>query len=121
MSENTLSTPLIHDEMTGILDHGSEFHGKLVFRGTVRINGTFRGEISTPDTLVIGEHARIHADIDAGVVVLSGELNGNIKAKHRVEIRKPAVFRGDIFTPSLRVEEGVLFEGSSKMATSKNS
>jgi cytoskeletal protein CcmA (bactofilin family) len=104
-----------HFAVTGVIEQGCEFEGKLCFRGTVRISGTFRGEIFTPDTLVVGEGARVHGQIDAGTVIISGEVSGSVKAKHRVEIHKPAIFRGDILTPSLQVDEGVIFEGSSKM------
>ena len=111
-----LSVPATLAEVSGVLDHGCEFEGKLCFQGTVRIGGSFRGEIFTPDTLVISEGARVNGQIEAGVVIISGEVNGTVRAKHRVEIHRPAIFRGDILTPSLSVDEGVIFEGSSKMA-----
>ena len=110
-----LSVPVTQYAVTGVIDQGCEFEGKLCFQGTVRINGTFRGEIFTPDTLIIGEDARVQGTIDAGIVIISGEVSGKVMAKHRVEIHRPAVFRGDILTPSLGVDEGVIFEGSSKM------
>jgi cytoskeletal protein CcmA (bactofilin family) len=110
-----LSVPVTNFAVTGVIEQGCEFEGKLCFQGTVRISGTFRGEIYTPDTLIIGEGARVHGQIDAGTVVISGEVSGSIRAKHRVEVHQPAIFRGDIATPSLRVDEGVIFEGSSKM------
>ena len=117
MSLSDLSVPATNSAVTGVIDQGCEFEGKLCFQGTVRIAGTFRGEIFTPDTLIVGEGARVHGEIEAGTVIISGEVNGTIKAKHRVEIHQPAIFRGDIYTPSLSVDEGVIFEGSSKMAT----
>ena len=110
-----------HSAITGIIEPGCEFEGKLSFLGAVRISGTFRGEIFTPDTLVIGEGARVQAKIQAGTVIISGEVSGQIRAQYRVEIQKPAIFRGDIHTPSLRVEDGVIFEGSSKMVRGSNS
>lgn len=119
MSRSTnLDVPVAHPLVTAVIDQGCEFEGKLCFHGTVRIGGTFRGEIYTPDTLIIGEGARVDAQIDAGTIIISGEVNGSLKAKHRVEIHRPAIFRGDILTPSLSVDEGVIFEGSSKMAQS---
>jgi cytoskeletal protein CcmA (bactofilin family) len=118
MSRTTLSVPATLAEVSGVLDRGCEFEGKLCFQGTVRIGGAFRGEIFTPDTLVISEGARVNGQIEAGVVIISGEVNGTVRAKHRVEIHRPAIFRGDILTPSLSVDEGVIFEGSSKMAHS---
>ncbi len=113
-----LVVPATRHEVTAVIDQGCEFEGKLCFYGTVRINGTFSGEIYTPDTLVIGDKARIRGEIEAGIVIISGEVNGNIRAKYRVEIHHPAVFRGDIYTPSLSVDEGVVFEGKSKMIQS---
>ncbi|MBN20869.1 MAG: hypothetical protein CL678_06220 [Bdellovibrionaceae bacterium] len=113
-----LSVPATQYDVTGVIDQGCEFEGKLCFHGTVRINGSFRGQIYTPDTLIVGREGRIQGDIDAGVVIISGEVTGNVHAKRRVEIHHPAIFRGDIYTPSLRVDEGVIFEGSSKMVHS---
>ena len=110
-----LSPGVVHSAITGIIEPGCEFEGKLSFFGAVRISGVFRGEIYTPDTLIIGEGARVQGKIQAGTVIISGEVSGEIRARYRVEIQKPAIFRGDIHTPSLRVEDGVIFEGSSKM------
>jgi cytoskeletal protein CcmA (bactofilin family) len=116
-----LNVPVTHNLVTAVIDHGCEFEGKLCFHGTVRIGGTFRGEIYTPDTLIIGEGARVDAQIEAGTIIISGEVNGSLRAKHRVEIHRPAIFRGDILTPSLSVDEGVIFDGSSKMAHTPSS
>ena len=113
-----LNVPATQQLVTAVIDYGCEFEGKLCFHGTVRIGGTFRGEIFTPDTLIISEGARVDAQIDAGTIIISGEVNGSLRAKHRIEIHRPAVFRGDILTPSLSVDEGVIFEGSSKMTHS---
>ena len=110
-------SPDIGDIAT-VFGRTTSFHGILEFQKPLQINGRFEGEIVTPDTLVVGESARVKGDIEAGVVIISGEVNGNIRAKYRVEIHKPAVFRGDIFTPSLSVDEGVIFEGQSKMVQS---
>ncbi len=115
---SNLSVPVSNFAVTGVIEQGCEFEGKLCFQGTVRISGTFRGDIYTPDTLIVGEGARIQGQIEAGTVVISGEVNGSIRARHRVEIHRPAIFKGDILTPSLRVDEGVIFEGSSRMVNS---
>lgn len=115
MASTDLQVPVTSDLVTAVIDHGCEFEGKLCFHGTVRISGSFRGEIYTPDTLIIGEGARVDALIDAGTIIISGEVTGSLRAKHRIEIHRPAVFRGDIVSPSLSVDDGVIFEGSSKM------
>lgn len=112
----SLSTPASDGAVTGVIEQGCELEGRLYFHGTFRIGGVFKGQIFTPDTLIIGEGARVEATISAGIVIISGEMIGSVQATHRVEIHRPAIFKGDIVTPSLSVDEGVLFEGSSKVA-----
>jgi cytoskeletal protein CcmA (bactofilin family) len=111
-----LSIPSGAHEVTGVLDKGSEFDGILSFEGAFRIGGVFRGKIFTDDILIIGEGASVDAEIEVGTLILSGELKGTVKAKERVEIHFPAVFRGNIQTPSLMVADGVVFEGVSQMS-----
>lgn len=102
-------------QLTALLDHGATFEGKLTFEGTVRIGGTFKGEIFTQDTLVINPGAKVEAQIEADVVIISGHVVGNVFARRRVIMHPPAVFRGSVTSPSLRIDEGVMFEGASYM------
>jgi cytoskeletal protein CcmA (bactofilin family) len=103
-----------------LLGAGAEFEGKLTFKGTVRIDAKFKGSIVTNDVLVVGEHARIDAEITCGTVVVEGEVNGNIKAKTAVELHKSAKVRGNVETTSLSVEKGAFLQGEMKMgATDK--
>lgn len=99
--------------VTALLSEGAQFEGKLNFEGTVRIGGRFRGEIFTFDTLIITESGHVEAEIEAKNVFLSGQVVGNIKASGRVVMSPPARFQGTITSPSLKIEEGVIFEGAS--------
>jgi cytoskeletal protein CcmA (bactofilin family) len=102
-------------DLNALLGRGSEFDGKLTFEGTVRIDGKFTGSINTGDVLVVGEGAKIAAEITCGTIIVHGEVNGNIRAKTAIELHHPAKVRGNVETPSLMIEKGVLFEGQSKM------
>ncbi len=102
-------------QVTALLDHGTSFEGRLTFEGTVRIGGQFKGEIFTNDTLVINPGARVEAQIEADTVIISGLLKGNVFARRRVVMHPPAIFQGTVTSPSLRIEEGVVFEGASYM------
>lgn len=97
------------------LGAGVEFDGKLTFKGTVRIDAKFKGSIVTNDVLVVGERAKIDAEITCGTVIVEGEVNGSIHANSAVELHHSARVRGDIETPSLSVEKGVLFHGTVRM------
>jgi cytoskeletal protein CcmA (bactofilin family) len=103
-------------ELTAFIDDGSEIEGRYTFRGTVMLNGKFTGEISSEDTLIIGERAVVHADVRAGRVQVSGEVTGNLRATERVDLRRTARVYGDVEAPVVVVEEGVVFEGHCRMA-----
>jgi len=101
-------------EITVLLEKVCRLEGRLEFEGTARIDGHFKGEIRTPDVLVIGKGATVEGQIDAAVVVVSGRFEGKILAHQRVEICSPAVVKGVIEAKILHVEEGAVFEGESK-------
>ena len=102
-------------EITTLLGRGAAFEGKLTFEGTVRIDGRFKGEVFSDDVLVIGEGAHVEAEIDIGEVIIQGTVIGNIKAKRSIEIHAPGRVKGDVHTPSLQIDKGVIFEGRSFM------
>jgi cytoskeletal protein CcmA (bactofilin family) len=105
--------------LTAFIDQGSEFEGKLSFKDTVRIDGTFSGEISSDNTLIVGETGEIHAQINSVCVVISGTVEGDILATDQVVLHKTACVTGDIESPSLVIEEGAQFNGSVKMGKSR--
>ena len=102
-------------EITTLLGRGAAFEGKLTFEGTVRIDGRFKGEVFSDDVLVIGEGAQVEAQIDVGEVIIQGTVVGNITAKRSIEIHAPGRVKGDLHTPSLQIDKGVIFEGRSFM------
>jgi cytoskeletal protein CcmA (bactofilin family) len=103
-------------ELTAFIDEGSEMEGRYTFRGTVMLNGKFKGEISSNDTLIIGERGTVEADVRAGRLVVSGEVTGNLRATERIELKRTARVYGDVEAPVVVLEEGVLFEGHCRMA-----
>jgi cytoskeletal protein CcmA (bactofilin family) len=103
-------------EITALLGRGTRFEGKLYFEGKVRIDGFFSGEIKSDDTLVIGDGAEVHAEIDvATVIVRGGVVHGNVRAKNAIEIHSPGRLVGNIHSPSLFIDRGVEFQGSCRM------
>lgn len=102
-------------DMNTFIAKGSEFVGKLTFEGTVRIDGKVDGEIFSRGTLIIGPGADIKSKVNVDSVMISGNINGNVHANKKIELRAPARLKGNITTPSLVVEQGVIFEGNCKM------
>jgi cytoskeletal protein CcmA (bactofilin family) len=97
--------------LSAFIDQGSTFEGKLSFRDTVRIDGGFKGEISSENTLIVGETGEIDAIISSKSVVVSGTVHGNICAGEGVVLHKSAKVEGDIESPSIVIEKGAIFNG----------
>lgn len=110
-----LQSPIAPGAISGLLEKGCEFEGKLTFEGTVRINGRFIGEIFSEGTLVVGEGASVEGKIDVGSILIHGEVGGSVKAQDRIEMHTPAIVEAEITAKTLVIDEGVIFEGSCTM------
>jgi cytoskeletal protein CcmA (bactofilin family) len=109
-----------NSDLSAYIDEASEIEGKYTFSGTVMLNGKLTGEIFSNDTLIIGEKGVVNAAIHAGIVLVSGEVRGNILGTERVELRGSARVYGDVEAPVVVVEEGVLFEGHCRMTKGRS-
>ncbi len=110
--------PIFEEGTCTFLGKGIDFKGKAKFEGSVRIDGHLDGQIIAEDTLIIGEHAVIKGEIVCGTIICKGKIDGNITASQKVRLLKPAVQIGSVHTPSLFVEEGVVFQGTCDMGVS---
>lgn len=100
---------------TSVIDRGCELEGRFRFSGTLVINGKFRGELHSVDMLLVGESAELDAQVSVGVAIISGQVTGSVTASERVELRASARITGNIATPALVLEEGVVFDGRCSM------
>ena len=107
--------PPVPSDIIAFVGHGVEFKGMLTYKGSVRIDGQFDGEIETDDTLYIGDQATVTAQIRAGSVIASGRITGNIAARERVELNSPAVIDASLQTPKLSIGTGVVMNGDITM------
>jgi len=98
------------------LGRGSRVEGTLTFQGSVRIDGQVEGMIEAKETVIVGDSAAVVAQITAGTIIVKGNVTGDMTASKRVELRSPARVLGNIVTPSLVIQDGVVFEGHCSMA-----
>jgi len=91
-------------ELNALLGKGSQFEGKLLFEGTVRIDGKFSGEIVSTDTLIIGEGAEVKANVKVGTLVCLGDYQGDATASKGIELKAPAKVRGNLTTAAIVIE-----------------
>ena len=112
-----LGDSVAKEELNAFLGSNTVYEGKLVFEGSVHIDGKFTGEITSEGTLVIGKGAVVDGTFNVGELMLSGQLTGDVVAKRRVVVHSSGVLEGRLRTPSLLTEEGGIIEGQITMRT----
>ena len=100
-----------NDTSNCVIGDGSVFEGRFYVNGSVYIQGKFQGDIKTDDQLIVGENGKVKTDIEARRVEIAGTLIGNITASEEVRLVKSGKVLGNIVTPKLTVEPGVLTSG----------
>ena len=104
------------DQLIAFVGRGVTVKGVINYKGTVKIDGCFEGEINTEGVLLVGPEAVLKAQVNAGSVVSHGKITGDIIAAEKVRLMAPAVLNGSVKAPVLSIEEGVLFTGQLEMA-----
>jgi cytoskeletal protein CcmA (bactofilin family) len=117
--ERPVAEPVMEQKNNSIFGKGSRMNGTLKCEGGIRIDGEFEGTIESSDTLVIGKEGAVRANAKVKRAVIGGRFEGNINATGKVELHSGCEMLGEVETPSLVIEEGVVFEGTCKMGTSK--
>ena len=108
-------------QITAYLGPDVHIEGKLRFQNSVLIEGSFKGEIESTGSLVIGENAEVDAQIVTKTITIKGNVKGSVEATERVELKHNGRLQGDVVTPSLQMDETVFFQGSCSMPTAKGS
>jgi cytoskeletal protein CcmA (bactofilin family) len=103
--------------INSIIGEGTRFKGEFDLNGLLRIDGDFTGVIRTKGKVLVGKNGRAECTLNAGTVVVGGVLRGEIFSTEKVIILSTGLVLGNIITPRLIVEEGVIFNGSCKITT----
>ena len=104
MADNNQDTPTI-------LGPDANFKGELSFEKGMRLHGRFEGKITTPGRVIIAKEAKMQADVDAGSILVEGDVRGNLSINDRVEMKNSARYEGDLRASKLVMEEGAVFSG----------
>ena len=98
-------------DFTTVIGPDAVFKGELSFEKGVRVDGKIEGKISTKGYLGVSPGGKLQADVEAGSIIVEGQVTGNLNASDRVELRKTARLKGDIRASKLLVAEGAAFTG----------
>jgi cytoskeletal protein CcmA (bactofilin family) len=94
---------------------GSSLHVKGEISGNqdLYIDGTVEGLVQLDERkLTVGAVAKLRADVIAGEVIVHGSVNGNVRGKRKIEIKKDGSVNGDLTTAQIIIEDGAYFKGS---------
>ena len=90
--------------------------GELNGSEDLTIEGQVEGKIELKDhVLTIGPNGKIKASVFAKSVIVLGEVNGNVTASEKVDIRDGGSVDGDLVSPRVAIAEGAHFRGTVDM------
>ncbi len=113
-----IQSPSGAGNVDAFIGKGCKISGNLTFTGRAELDGEVEGEVHAKEPLVIGEAAVVTAKISGTDVLVRGTVNGDIFASKSLTLKRPAKIVGNISSPLLTIEEGVIFEGKCSMAGS---
>ena len=108
--------PSMRRELVAFMGEGSEMDGSYHCTGTVLMDAKFRGEITSKDTLIIGERGIVHATVQTATLVVRGEFVGDVTASERVELKAGSRVTGNIEAPVIVMEAGAVHDGECRMS-----
>ena len=102
-----------------VIAQGSHFKGLVSCPDQLYVMGSVEGDIDCGGMIIIGDKARINANIYARKVIIGGEVKGDIKSAEYVEIKPSGRLIGDLNAAKIRLVGGCFFEGESSMQIEK--
>jgi cytoskeletal protein CcmA (bactofilin family) len=105
--------------VNSIIGEGTRFKGEFDLNGLLRIDGDFSGVIRTRGKVLVGRNGRAECTMHAGTVVVGGVVKGAITSTEKVIVLSTGLVLGDITTPRLIVEEGVVLDGSCRVTAAE--
>ncbi|OGM89173.1 hypothetical protein A3J77_00635 [Candidatus Wolfebacteria bacterium RBG_13_41_7] len=102
-------------EAETIIGPSVKVKGNFQGEGNIIIEGTVEGNVKTSQNLLVGNKAKITANVEAGEAKIGGEIMGNIKVKGYLELAATAKILGDIEAAQVSIERGAIFNGKCSM------
>ncbi|NLC07264.1 MAG: polymer-forming cytoskeletal protein [Syntrophomonadaceae bacterium] len=105
------------DKISSLIGKDITIEGLIITEGSLRIEGTFRGEIEAKGDVVVGETGKIQGNLVVNNLLVAGEVIGNIRAFGRLEITRTGRLEGDLETQTLVIAEGAQYRGRCLMGS----
>jgi len=105
-------------DSTSLLSRNIKIEGEIRGDENLHIEGRFKGSIKLTGNVFIGTTGVVEADVEAGNIVIQGNVTGNVTARQQLEIQPTGKLMGDCTAQSIDIKEGAVFEGRSQMLKS---
>ncbi len=102
-------------DVSTIIAEDLEVSGTIKFKSSLMIKGVVQGEIFSEGLLIVGPTAKVTANIVTKDFISHGQVTGNITASGQAILKNTSVYKGDITTPHINIEDGSYFDGSCTM------
>lgn len=100
------------NEAETVIGESVQVKGHFENNGNVVINGSLSGEIKTKGAILVGEKAKIEANVEAEEMTVKGNIQGNLKVYGYLAIGESAKIFGDIECLQISIEKGAEINGS---------
>lgn len=107
----TEKKPFDNQKIDTIIGTSSNIQGTISSAGTIRIDGSYTGNITSDSDVIVGESGLIEGNIFASNVVISGKVNGNINCRSLLEISSTGRLVGDVEVKNIAIADGAYFKG----------
>ncbi len=99
-----------------VLGASTSLKGELHSQGNVRLDGIFEGTMELDGNVLVGETAKITADINARNISIAGAVRGNVNG-NKIQILRTGRVWGDINAKAITTEEGAFIDGKITMVS----
>lgn len=103
-------------ELNGAIGSESVFEGKLRGKGNYKVAGRVIGECDIAGALMLDKSGSWSGVIVADIVVIAGQVEGNIVARQQLEISTTGQVNGSITSPVIALEKGAVHDGEVHMS-----
>ncbi len=112
--QSTTPTPRQPVGFETVLGANSTLKGEFVSQANVRLDGVFEGTLQIEGNVLVGETARVTADIRAKNISIAGAVRGNVSG-NKIQLLRTGRVWGDISASAITTEEGAFIDGKITM------
>jgi cytoskeletal protein CcmA (bactofilin family) len=104
-----------------MIGEGTTVRGTIEADGDLRVAGLVNGNIRCKGKVIVAQTGKISGDLSAEEADIAGHVKGQLAIQRKLSLRNGCEVEGDIFTKSLLIEDGALYEGRCIMRESSAS